>query len=146
MKKPYERPTILESFADAGIRIERKTRKVSKTRPSAKDSNISIVRKITPSRGSERKRKIKDWFRCDDLLRLQDYRCGICDGDISAGNDFADHDHATGMLRGMLCRNCNTGIGLLRDSPEVLRKAIDYLLRPPGQVHEEPVHDPGAAL
>lgn len=39
-----------------------------------------------------------------------------------------DHDHATNRVRGILCSNCNRGIGLLGDSPEIINKAIDYLI------------------
>lgn len=38
-----------------------------------------------------------------------------------------DHDHKTGVVRGLLCRTCNTGIGLLKESPRVLEKARIYL-------------------
>lgn len=38
-----------------------------------------------------------------------------------------DHNHNTGKVRGLLCQNCNTGIGLLRDSKKVLESAIKYL-------------------
>jgi hypothetical protein len=38
-----------------------------------------------------------------------------------------DHDHATGKIRALLCTGCNTGIGLLRDSPERLRDAAAYI-------------------
>jgi len=38
-----------------------------------------------------------------------------------------DHDHVTGALRGLICHNCNRGIGNLQDSPEYLRAAADYL-------------------
>lgn len=38
-----------------------------------------------------------------------------------------DHNHKTGELRGLLCRNCNSGIGLLQEKPEVLKLAIQYL-------------------
>jgi hypothetical protein len=38
-----------------------------------------------------------------------------------------DHDHVTGKVRGVLCHDCNTGIGLLRDSIELIEKARDYL-------------------
>jgi hypothetical protein len=40
-----------------------------------------------------------------------------------------DHDHASGKLRALLCANCNTGIGLFRDSPRKLRLAAVYLER-----------------
>lgn len=38
-----------------------------------------------------------------------------------------DHCHKTGKVRGLLCRHCNTAIGLLRDDPDLMRRAIGYL-------------------
>ncbi len=38
-----------------------------------------------------------------------------------------DHCHKTGAIRGLLCSDCNTGIGKLKDDPKVLRSAIQYL-------------------
>lgn len=38
-----------------------------------------------------------------------------------------DHCHKTGNIRGILCSKCNTGLGMFRDSPELLIKASMYL-------------------
>ena len=40
---------------------------------------------------------------------------------------YVDHDHTTGMIRGLLCNNCNSGVGYFDDSPEILKAAIVYL-------------------
>lgn len=38
-----------------------------------------------------------------------------------------DHDHETLEVRGLLCRNCNTGLGMFGDSDEKIQKAIEYM-------------------
>ena len=64
------------------------------------------------------------------MLKEQGGRCAICDTDTPTGKwkVFAvDHCHHTGVVRGLLCNECNRGMGLLRDDPDLLRKAADYL-------------------
>jgi len=40
-----------------------------------------------------------------------------------------DHDHASGDFRGMLCDNCNSGLGRFKDDVTRLESAINYLKR-----------------
>ena len=42
---------------------------------------------------------------------------------------FCDHDHATGQFRSYICKNCNSGIGMLGDSEAGLKQALAYLER-----------------
>ena len=55
----------------------------------------------------------------------QDGKCLICG--LAELKMVVDHDHETKAVRGVLCGNCNSGIGLLKDSIEVLTSAIRYL-------------------
>ena len=61
-------------------------------------------------------------------LITQDNKCAICEKTFeSQKHTVVDHCHESGEVRGLLCRQCNTGIGMLGDSKEVLSKAIKYL-------------------
>lgn len=62
------------------------------------------------------------------LLAYQKGVCAICKEDD--GRDLViDHDHDTGRVRGLLCRGCNVGIGMLGEGDH-LHNAIDYLSEP----------------
>lgn len=68
------------------------------------------------------------------MLARQDHRCAICGSDTwpgarRAGSPHVDHDHANGKVRGLLCGNCNNGLGMFADDPVRLRAAADYLER-----------------
>lgn len=81
-------------------------------------------------------RSIKSKFGVDKesynaILAAQGGRCGLCgDTACQSGKRMAvDHCHTTGVVRGLLCYNCNTGLGKFRDNPEVLRKAAEWIER-----------------
>lgn len=38
-----------------------------------------------------------------------------------------DHDHNTGLFRGLICNGCNKGLGLFKDNTDILEKAKEYL-------------------
>lgn len=70
----------------------------------------------------------------DQILATQGGGCALCGtdrGSITCGGKprrlAVDHDHETGCVRGLLCEGCNRGIGLLRDDPDLLRRAADYI-------------------
>lgn len=64
------------------------------------------------------------------LVQVQKNLCAICNRPPEVGGKKSldvDHDHSTGRVRGLLCTNCNTGIGLFKDNPALLLAAISYL-------------------
>lgn len=68
----------------------------------------------------------------EDYYRMhaeQGGRCAICSAtEDENGKALAlDHCHSTGRVRGLLCDNCNVGLGRFKDSPNALRRAITYL-------------------
>ena len=60
------------------------------------------------------------------LLDTHENLCGICGEQFDAGL-YIDHDHSTGKVRGLLCCDCNLGLGRFYDNPDFLRKAAEYL-------------------
>jgi hypothetical protein len=65
--------------------------------------------------------------------------CDICGCPPSRGNKnlCLEHDHETGEFRGLVCSECNTGMGMFKDNLDLLEKAIDFLLNPPARIGEE---------
>lgn len=67
----------------------------------------------------------------ESLLKSQHGLCAICLTDDPGARGWAiDHDHTTGVVRGILCGGCNRGLGYLKDCPVVVAAAADYLRRP----------------
>ena len=63
------------------------------------------------------------------LRALIDAQGGLCALCQERPAQHVDHDHITGAVRGVLCFNCNGGLGQFRDRPDGMRAAIDYLER-----------------
>lgn len=70
-----------------------------------------------------------------EMLDKQGGGCAICKGDRRTtikGHTrlFAvDHDHRTGKVRGLLCEQCNRGIGLLQDDADIVKSAYNYIVK-----------------
>ena len=71
----------------------------------------------------------------DKILESQSNSCKICNSNINprlsghTKRDAAvvDHCHKSGVIRGILCGQCNVGLGSFQDNPVALRIAADYL-------------------
>lgn len=89
------------------------------------------------SRRYYKKNPYEPWLRNrygltgDDYARLyeaQNSGCAICGADHEPTRRLSvDHDHDTGVVRGLLCSGCNAGLGGLQDNPDLLIKAAVYL-------------------
>ena len=60
----------------------------------------------------------------NEMAYMQDNKCLICEQEKPL---VIDHSHTTGKVRGLLCNNCNRGIGMLGDSKRNLKNALKYL-------------------
>ena len=95
--------------------------------------------KNTDKQVQRRKRKSrKHWLKSkynispsqwDTLFVFQNKRCAICKTDTPSGKTgwCIDHCHKTNKVRGILCHNCNVGIGNLHDDILILEEAVRYL-------------------
>ncbi len=69
-----------------------------------------------------------------EMAEKQNGVCAICGrapeeipGMHQGGKLYVDHNHDTGVVRGLLCNNCNAGIGYLGDDVSRVRSAVHYL-------------------
>ena len=101
---PERRAAKVQEYRDAGI-LKRSLRK----------THLKKKYGITP----------EDY---DRMLEAQGGGCAICGrpprDDIAL---HVDHDHETGFIRGLLCFPCNNALGLMKDDPERLIRAAEYV-------------------
>lgn len=69
----------------------------------------------------------------EDMITSQNNSCAICkkhkDDFTGRGKNFhIDHCHTSGKVRGLLCSNCNTGLGQFKDNVQYLENAIQYVI------------------
>ena len=70
--------------------------------------------------------KFRNVISDEDLKKLKRSisECVICGSEEPL---VVDHDHKTGLIRGMLCNHCNRGLGHFRDDPLLLEFAAEYI-------------------
>lgn len=86
-------------------------------------------------KAASHERRAKSVYGLEDywgLYRHQGGHCAICHRATGATRRLSiDHDHATGKVRGLLCRPCNTLLGQARDDERFFLRCITYLRQPP---------------
>ena len=99
------------------LQYQREHRKQNREHYKLRDfaKQLRLKYKITPEQYQE-------------LLLRQGGKCAICK-QTWIRRLSVDHDHKTGRIRSLLCNNCNTAIGLLKDDPELCYAAGTYLMR-----------------
>ena len=71
-----------------------------------------------------------DLEQFEEMKRAQGNCCAICNQEPQNDRELVvDHNHITGDIRGLLCYGCNSAIGHLKESPELIWKLYDYLDR-----------------
>ena len=63
-------------------------------------------------------------------MQEQDNCCAICKLPFIT-TECIDHCHTSGKVRGILCRDCNAALGLVKDDVAILKQLIEYLGRKP---------------
>ncbi len=110
-------------------------RKASQKRYNQSDKfKVSHKRYRQSEKGKEAARKV-DLKRkygllseqVDELFIKQDHKCALCKKSLIETKRCIDHDHKTNVIRGILCNNCNAGLGYFNDDPKLLLEAIIYL-------------------
>jgi hypothetical protein len=90
------------------------------------------IRKNNPCNNSEyrKKYKLKTHYgltteEFSAMIEEQNNKCKICECEMDSPQ--VDHNHTTNKVRALLCRNCNTSLGLLKEDPKVLYNMISYI-------------------
>lgn len=121
----------------AAYRERNKERIREKQREWRKKVGYNELRK---ARGENQRQQLRSYGltqECfDRLLAEQGGGCAICArtdaGMKNASRLYVDHCHATGAVRGLLCRACNTMLGCVKDNPGMLLAGVSYLERSRG--------------
>lgn len=96
--------------------------------PVKRRQSEAKYRQKNPERFRAAQRRFKYGITADEYAEMVEASkglCAICRKPMK--RPCIDHCHETGKVRGLLCHNCNVGIGNLRDDPDIMRAAIRYL-------------------
>jgi hypothetical protein len=99
--------------------VKKKHSKIQKVKVSPRDSRLKRLYNLEPG----------DY---EKVLEFQNGNCYICRQPPKEGKNLhVDHDHHTGLTRGLLCWTDNAALGKFRDNEFRLANALEYIQYPP---------------
>jgi RNA polymerase-binding transcription factor DksA len=121
--------------------VQNREREIERVRQWAMANPDKIADRIAASHGTERKKLAdrKSYLKRKYGITIADYErmleaqggvCAICgEARPEERTLHVDHDHETGVIRGLLCFRCNNALGDFREEYELFQRAADYLDR-----------------
>lgn len=98
---------------------------IEKSRQNSKDYQKNNPEKLLQFQLKKYGITVEDY---NNLEKQQEYVCAICKNKcIYKDRLSVDHNHKTGKVRGLLCGNCNTGLGKFKENVDLLEKAQQYI-------------------
>ena len=98
-------------------------------------ARVKKAHKANPDRARDNHLRRNYGISLADFNRMvlaQGNKCACCATDKPGGKHnqwCVDHNHVTGVVRELLCKDCNIVLGLVEDSPEHLMRLIQYIAR-----------------
>ena len=128
-----------DAFSDWGLSrgecrecTSRRNREYGQSNRQRRNERLRAWRKANPeaARQKDLRARLKRKYglapeHVDEMNEAQDGRCLLCDS--TTRTLVVDHCHATGRVRGLLCRSCNTIVGQVEMSPLLIERLVGYL-------------------
>jgi len=129
-------PKPMSSFSKRGIHYRYICRECERKQNDERIRLDLVVPEIDDEEITRKKRQQEAYLCSKYGIHLIDHvcmyvaqngRCAICKTPVDYRVVHTDHDHKTGKVRGLLCPNCNTGLGMFKDGQNNLLAAAEYL-------------------
>lgn len=124
-KRYYDTHREQERARKRKYRVEHREQYAAYKRAAYKRACTTTSACFQSQKRRERVYRLPDGWIQSKLIE-QKFTCPICNDPVNEKSHI-DHNHATGTLRGILCRRCNIGLGHFRDSEMSLLRAVGYL-------------------
>jgi hypothetical protein len=93
-------------------------------KPGPPKINTPELRRVKQAAGHLRRKFGLTPEQWQEIAEAQGYACKLCGEKKRLATD---HSHSNGKVRGLLCWNCNSGMGKFKHNPALLRAAADYI-------------------